>query len=122
MPSSSAISLSNAWLAAPSTGGAVTLARRTPSLTPSTRSAAERGVRRTAKRTSVPDSAYRARARALDAVTGIGFTARVYQRSALHPTCRYSRCRSRTEEGPADPDDRRALLDGDLKVVAHAHR
>jgi len=34
------------------------------------------------------------------------------------------RCRSRplAEEGPADADDRRPLLDRDLEVVGHAHR
>ena len=26
------------------------------------------------------------------------------------------------EQRPSDPDDRRALLDGDLEVVGHAHR
>src|SRR5918992_4435309 len=51
-PSSSAINRISALFAAPSTAGAPTRARRTPSITPSTRSTAALGVRRTAKRTS----------------------------------------------------------------------
>src|SRR5688572_540340 len=51
-PSSSAISRMRALFAAPSTAGAPTRARSTPLTTPSTRSAAALGVRRTAKRTS----------------------------------------------------------------------
>src|SRR5918994_1548639 len=52
-PSSSAMRRISALFAAPSTAGAPTRARRTPLTTPSTRSAAALGVRRTAKRTSV---------------------------------------------------------------------
>src|SRR5687768_8731457 len=51
-PSSSAMSRMSAMFAAPSTAGAPTRARSTPLTTPSTRSAAALGVRRTAKRTS----------------------------------------------------------------------
>src|SRR5688572_5963932 len=51
-PSSSAMSRIRALFAAPSTAGAPTRARSTPFTTPSTRSAAALGVRRTAKRTS----------------------------------------------------------------------
>src|SRR5438093_1530129 len=51
-PRSSATSRTRALLAAPSTAGAPTRTRRIPSTTPSMRSAAARGVRRTAKRTS----------------------------------------------------------------------
>ena len=51
----------SAALAAPSTAGAITRTFRTPSTTSSTRSTAERGVRRTAKRTvgklKVPEGA-----------------------------------------------------------------
>src|SRR5688500_12311475 len=52
-PSSSAISRMRALFAAPPPAGAPTRARSTPLTTPSTRSAAALGVRRTAKRTSV---------------------------------------------------------------------
>src|SRR5438552_2781332 len=51
-PSSFARSRTRAWLAAPSTAGALTRTWRTPSTTPSTRAWAERGVRRTANRTA----------------------------------------------------------------------
>src|SRR5512146_1104259 len=51
-PRSSARSRTRAVLAAPSTAGAATRTRRTPSTTPSTRVAAARGDSRTANRTA----------------------------------------------------------------------
>ena len=108
----------------------MTLTLSTPSTTPSTRSTAERGVRRTAKRTLVrlkfseggpPEAGRHGHADHRDESTsrgrsapGRGLLVRVGDLSVG--------VRTLPEERATDPDDRGPLLDRELEVVAHPHR